>query len=224
MFGGAPALYGIPGRRHRASGRGEFGLVITGPADAAVVVDAFAKPSGSSWMPARTRTLGAAGTSTIHDFQSTSHPSRFYRIRWPGFDRLSPHVRGLIAEAGWRCLTTCPMLLTLFGTFGGIRTEKGGHHGRRDQCSICRTLAALYPAAGWAGGLYQSASEYIRDLVRRDYERAGERQSEALCQEWKGGRRPHRATSFPWMWRPLSGVRRTDGRTGRNEPCCHPQE
>jgi antitoxin ParD1/3/4 len=36
-------------------------------------------------------------------------------------------------------------------------------------------------------GLYQSASEYIRDLVRRDYEREGERQSEALYQELKGG-------------------------------------
>jgi antitoxin ParD1/3/4 len=37
------------------------------------------------------------------------------------------------------------------------------------------------------GGLYQSASEYIRDLVRRDYEREGERQGEALYQELKGG-------------------------------------
>jgi len=36
------------------------------------------------------------------------------------------------------------------------------------------------------GGMYQSASEYIRDLVRRDYEREGERQSEALYQELKG--------------------------------------
>jgi antitoxin ParD1/3/4 len=36
-------------------------------------------------------------------------------------------------------------------------------------------------------GLYQSASEYIRDLVRRDYEREGERQREALYQELQEG-------------------------------------
>jgi len=37
------------------------------------------------------------------------------------------------------------------------------------------------------GGIYQSASEYIRDLVRHDYQREQERQSEALYQHLKAG-------------------------------------
>lgn len=37
------------------------------------------------------------------------------------------------------------------------------------------------------GGLYQSASEYIRDLVRRDYEREQESRGEALYEELRAG-------------------------------------
>ena len=37
------------------------------------------------------------------------------------------------------------------------------------------------------GGLYQSAGEYIRDLVRRDFEREEERRGEALFQELRAG-------------------------------------
>ena len=37
------------------------------------------------------------------------------------------------------------------------------------------------------GGLYQSASEYIRDLVRRDYERDESQQGEALYQQLRQG-------------------------------------
>ena len=36
-------------------------------------------------------------------------------------------------------------------------------------------------------GLYQSASEYIRDLVRRDYEREQENRGEALYEELRSG-------------------------------------
>ncbi len=36
-------------------------------------------------------------------------------------------------------------------------------------------------------GLYGSASEYIRDLVRRDYEREEQRKSQWLRQELKAG-------------------------------------
>jgi antitoxin ParD1/3/4 len=36
-------------------------------------------------------------------------------------------------------------------------------------------------------GLYQSASEYIRDLVRRDYEREEENRGEALYEELRSG-------------------------------------
>lgn len=36
-------------------------------------------------------------------------------------------------------------------------------------------------------GIYQSASEYIRDLVRSDYKAELERQSEALYQELQAG-------------------------------------
>ena len=35
------------------------------------------------------------------------------------------------------------------------------------------------------GGMYQSASEYIRDLVRHDFQREQERHSEALYQHLK---------------------------------------
>ncbi len=38
-----------------------------------------------------------------------------------------------------------------------------------------------------ASGLYASASEYIRDLVRRDYEREEQRKWSWLRQELKGG-------------------------------------
>lgn len=38
-----------------------------------------------------------------------------------------------------------------------------------------------------SGGLYQSASEYIRDLVRRDYEREEESRGEALYEELRAG-------------------------------------
>ncbi len=37
------------------------------------------------------------------------------------------------------------------------------------------------------GGVYQSTSEYIRDLVRHDYERERERQAEDLYRELKAG-------------------------------------
>lgn len=37
------------------------------------------------------------------------------------------------------------------------------------------------------GGVYQSASEYIRDLVRHDFHLEEERRSEALYQELKAG-------------------------------------
>ena len=36
-------------------------------------------------------------------------------------------------------------------------------------------------------GLYGSASEYIRDLVRRDYEREEQRKWQWLCRELKAG-------------------------------------
>lgn len=36
-------------------------------------------------------------------------------------------------------------------------------------------------------GIYHSVSEYIRDLVRRDYKTEMERQSDALYQELKAG-------------------------------------
>jgi antitoxin ParD1/3/4 len=36
-------------------------------------------------------------------------------------------------------------------------------------------------------GLYHSASEYIRDLVRRDYEREEESRGEALYEELRSG-------------------------------------
>lgn len=36
-------------------------------------------------------------------------------------------------------------------------------------------------------GMYQSASEYIRDLVRHDFERDREHQEEVLYQELKAG-------------------------------------
>ena len=36
-------------------------------------------------------------------------------------------------------------------------------------------------------GLYQTASEYIRDLVRRDYEREEENRGEALYEELRSG-------------------------------------
>ena len=37
------------------------------------------------------------------------------------------------------------------------------------------------------GGVYQSASEYIRDLVRHDFERTQESQREGLYQELRAG-------------------------------------
>lgn len=41
------------------------------------------------------------------------------------------------------------------------------------------------------GGFYQSASEYIRDLVRHDFEKEQERQREGLYQELRAGAEAH---------------------------------
>ena len=48
-----------------------------------------------------------------------------------------------------------------------------------------------------ASGLYGSASEYIRDLVRRDYEREEQRKWQWLRQELKAGAEADEAVFVP---------------------------
>ncbi|RYD34739.1 MAG: type II toxin-antitoxin system ParD family antitoxin [Verrucomicrobiaceae bacterium] len=48
-------------------------------------------------------------------------------------------------------------------------------------------LQRFIEARTGSNGTYQSASEYIRDLVRHDFEREYESQKEALYQELKAG-------------------------------------
>ena len=51
----------------------------------------------------------------------------------------------------------------------------------------CKNLFVNELAQVGPSGLYQSASEYIRDLVRRDYEREEENRGEALYEELRSG-------------------------------------
>lgn len=61
---------------------GRFGFRISWATNAAVTIEGSTGPADVSWVPLATNAL-AGGWSYFGDADSTNHPSRFYRLRWP---------------------------------------------------------------------------------------------------------------------------------------------
>ena len=80
-FGSRPTALWNP--KPVAAGRsgGEFGFNITGPANAAIVVEASANLSSPVWIPVGTNTLSGSGISSFGDPQSSNYSNRYYRFR-----------------------------------------------------------------------------------------------------------------------------------------------
>jgi BspA type Leucine rich repeat region (6 copies) len=82
-FGGVPTMLWNPQAIAPGFTGGQFGFNLTGPTNAAIVVEACTNLSNPIWLPIATNTFSASGTSTFNDPSSGGQPSRFYRFSSP---------------------------------------------------------------------------------------------------------------------------------------------
>jgi hypothetical protein len=80
-FGGAPVILWNPEFQTPISNEGRFEFTITGPAEAAIIVEVSAELDPPAWLPISTNIFGVTGTARFSDPKST--PRRFYRFRSP---------------------------------------------------------------------------------------------------------------------------------------------
>ena len=81
----------------------------------------------------------------------------------------------------------CPTALTNCGTLAILHRLTPIHMAEGINVRFAGTLQQFIVQRVSGSGLYNSASEYIRDLVRRDYEREEARKSAWLRDELKAG-------------------------------------
>jgi hypothetical protein len=82
-FGVVPAILWNPQANSLGFTGGNFGFNLTGPANAAIVVEACTNLSNPVWLPVATNTFSGSGSSAFSDPQWTNYPARFYRFRSP---------------------------------------------------------------------------------------------------------------------------------------------
>jgi BspA type Leucine rich repeat region (6 copies) len=82
-FGSRPTRLWNPQANSSGFTSGLFGFNLTGPTNAAIVVEACANLSNPVWLPVGTNTFSVSGTSIFTDPSSGIYPTRYYRFRSP---------------------------------------------------------------------------------------------------------------------------------------------